>query len=51
MKMDAHYSKNTTAKHVTKALTTHPVKTRNFTDESGGFVFVRIVFILSLTSY
>jgi hypothetical protein len=37
MKMDAHYSKNTTAKHVTKALTTHPVKTRNFTDESGGF--------------
>ncbi len=37
MKMDAHYSKKTILANRTKAHTTRPVKTRNFTDESGGF--------------
>ena len=35
--MDAYYSKNTMPANVTKALTTYPVKTQNFSDESSGF--------------
>ena len=51
--MDAYYSKNTTPENVTKALATHPVKTQNFTDESGGFCICpncfHLVFDESLT--
>ena len=51
--MDAYYSKNTTPANVTKALTTYPVKTRNFSDESSGFCICpncfHLVFDESLT--